>query len=1377
MQIPMIKEFDLSSDWKFYCYDHLVTSLSSENILKESVQKELDFWTKFETSFRTQVLLDGVNYLLSIHPETKTLRLASVRLFNEIFLLDQIESNKNSLKVEDTYGSFKKHVELISQVKAEDYPGITNIVTQKESLKPLDEIETDELKKISDDTTRKLLMNLNAYSPVLFEKFSDFALSLTANYALLRVHLLKFLAILPSLDHDEAGTEVKRILLEALKRLIKDSKRAKRMGLKGDERALPLVWMVLFYFGYLVFSILPAKILAATIRYKVRFMAKRFIAGETIELAEKSFNDLFSTGRDVTLDQLGELVVSEKEADHYMNEVLKLVRGFSLHIAKGEKNAAGILRAHVSIKVSALCSDFKPEAFDYTYNLVAPRLKKILLSGKENSVFINIDAEHYHYRDIVFKIYKKLLLETEELKDYDQTGIVVQAYLRDGAQHLRDVVDLAKERGLRMPIRLVKGAYWDAETVEAEAHGHDAPEFLNKEETDIHFRQMIYEIFKANPHIQLCIASHNFSDHAFAEALRETQFKEIPIIEHQCLHMTYEALSTAMAKMNWPVRNYVPIGSLIVGMAYLVRRIMENSSQVGVLTIMRSHKKNVKLLSPIEVFEKNKAEGKLSLDPSISKLDGRFINIPTLRSYLDEELETVVSSISEYKSVLGKEQNNIFKTNGELEVIKSPSDGETVVGSIRFANKDDALNAIKVVDQDFYNGQWSKMSWIERSVIMTKASDLMHARRNELSALIMKESGKAINEALADVDEAIDFINFYIREQKKVVEMGDYGPRGPVAVVAPWNFPLAIPCGMTVSSLIAGNTVILKSAEQTPLIANELVNLLIEAGVPETALIHLPGEGETVGQALIEHADISSIIFTGSKPVGVHIAKTAAKRLYKNKTTGKEYPVKVITEMGGKNAVLVTNNAELDETVSGILYSAFAHAGQKCSACSRVIVDNQIKDKLAKRLAEAARDIKVGSSDDFSVFINPLITAGEKKRLQDQVEQAIDEVNKYGGKVHIDRSKDDLPGHCVGPVILEVPKKRAFERDSFSQRELFAPVVHIIGVDGLDEGIRVFNSVEYGLTGGIFSQSQDDIDYCVSKMHVGNIYVNRPITGARVGIEPFGGFKMSGTGPKAGGVDYMRSLQVLSSESSADVKSVFENGSDYEVRLAKASGLPLVGRAERVVRALDAIINNFGPLFPGIFGNDKERLQSLRTWLINDFQVVVEKGRDNRIIPGQLNYSRFDSFKESCVYISLNEKPNIETFINFLMALACGVGITVLCTNQKSYIWWRYLIDILIKNRFSSRNIDCFFVSFDQISKIVDEDVDVVIVDGENEATMKVLGEFSKGIGNKVMTKFITPMEATPSKDHFDLMFTYTNERSYAVNVMRHGAPMELENL
>lgn len=1377
-----ISNISLDSGWTLFFYpEYASTILNEANCdIIESFKNQVSSFTKLAKNFRTQVHVNGVHLLVSVNDDLKEVRIATARLANEIFLLDQIESSLDeeviSLRDDNAnYLNFKKHVQLINSVPISDHPGIIKLVGECGQLTSLEELESEDVLNRAKVITDNLLKNVESYRPIIFEKVSDFALSLTARFALLRIHLLKFIAILPSLDYDKSGVEVKRILLESLERLLIDSKKARVNNLKGEMAALPMFWYVLFFCAYFGAKVFPARPLAMLIRFAVRFMAKRFIAGENIELAQKNFAQLFATGRDVTLDQLGELVVSEKEADHYKSEVIKLVEGFSLHLNRGEKNGAGILKAHVSIKVSALCSDFKPEAFDYTYALVAPRLKEILLKAKLNEVFINIDAEHYHYRDVVFKIYRKVLLETEELRSFPHTGIVVQAYLRDAVFHLRDVVILAKERGMTMPVRLVKGAYWDAETVEANAHGHNAPEFLNKEETDIHFRQMVNEIFKSYPHIQICLASHNFSDHAFALALREAKYPQLPAIEHQCLHMTYEALSTAMAKMGWAVRNYVPIGSLIVGMAYLVRRIMENSSQVGVLTIMRSHKKKVNLLSPLTIFNSNIESNTLVFDQTITNLDGSFFNTPPLRTYLDEERASIENTLKD-ETGLGQHFRNKFVCNGEEVKIISPSNNK-VVGILTFATIEDTDKALATVDKAFYEGTWSELDFSLKCLVMTKAALLMTLRRNELSRLIMHESGKSLSEALADVDEAIDFINFYIRDQKNVSDNADVVGRGPAAIIAPWNFPIAIPCGMVVSSLIAGNTVILKSAEQTPLIAQVLIDLLHEAGVDESSLIHLPGVGEIVGEKLINSPEISTIVFTGSKPVGVHIAKCAAKRLYINKKTDISYPVRVITEMGGKNAVIVTNNAELDETVSGILYSAFAHAGQKCSACSRVIVHNKVKEKLALRLSEAAQDLKVGCATDFSVFVNPLVNQDEKNRLIAQVKEASLEAEKFGGRVYLDRSNEELPGSCVGPVIIELPFNQAMKNSSFAMKELFAPVIHIIGYDTPEQAIKIFNGTEYGLTGGIFSQSQDDIDFYTQRMQCGNIYVNRPITGARVAIEPFGGFKLSGTGPKAGGVEYIKSLSILrhavNAHEHTPIKQAFEKGSDYLVDFAKASGLYDSSRIERAIRSIDEIISNFGPLFPGVFGTEKAQLQALRQWLANDFQLIIDSPRDNRLIPGQLNYSYFDSFKSSCVYLSLGEKITINSFSNFIMAVACGLGVTVLCSNNKAYIWWKYLIDILIKNRFSPRNIECFYVNFDKIKKEENQVVDVFIVDGDDSSYLKAANYMDHFIGSSSMPRIIYGRDEVASTC-FEQMRPYVNERSFAVNVMRHGAPMEV---
>ena len=479
--------------------------------------------------------------------------------------------------------------------------------------------------------------------------------------------------------------------------------------------------------------------------------------------------------------------------------------------------------------------------------------------------------------------------------------------------------------------------------------------------------------------------------------------------------------------------------------------------------------------------------------------------------------------------------------------------------------------------------------------------------------------------------------------------------------------------------------------------------------------------------------------------------------------------------MGGKNGLIVTNNAELDETVDGILYSAFAHAGQKCSACSRVIVDNKIKERLIERLKEACLDIKVGKSTEYSTYINPLISSDEKKRLISQVKEACEEAKEYGGRVIVNRSEEDLPGNCVGPVMIELPKERALLEESYAQRELFAPVVHIIGFDTFKEGIKIFNSVNYGLTGGIFSQSQDDIDYFTARFAVGNIYINRPITGARVGIEPFGGFKLSGTGPKAGGADYMRSFYVSLDLSSDNKNSHFEKGSNYKPKFSRPSGLLVKNRLERVLKSYEEIINNFGPLFPGIFGQDKERIMLLKDWVTNDYLNLLEEGRDNQYIPGQISFSKFDFSKSRCLYFATTDSPHIDCFLYFLMGLAVGSGITILATNQKAYVWWQYLIDIVVKCGISKSNVDCFFVDIEAIKKMSLKNVDLIISDADVEGSQKLNSVIEEYMGQKKMPKVVSPFEAAFDLDVSELFYQFANERSFAVNTMRHGAPMELQ--
>ena len=1120
---------------------------------------------------------------------------------------------------------------------------------------------------------------------------------------------------------------------------------------------------------------------AFSIRTAIRTLARRFIAGETIELATKSLKNVYATDRDVTLDQLGELVVSKVEADHYCDEVIKLVKGFSLHVPQqGQTNRAGINRAHVSIKVSALSDDFKPFAPEYTYDNVAPRLRKILIAAKEEQVFLNIDAEHYDYRDLVLKIYGQVLLETPELKEFQQTGIVVQAYLRDAAHHLDEIVALAKQRGLTMPIRLVKGAYWDAETFYAEAHSFDPPEFLNKEESDIMFRQIVVKTFDSWPHVQLAMASHNYTDYVFSQVLKEKYYPNLPVVEFQCLHMTYEALSYGANEMGWAVRNYIPVGSLLVGMAYLVRRIMENSSQVGVLTIMRSHKKAVTLETPSEVHKKKRFKGEIDRDFTQTQLTSCFFNVAPVKLFVDEQRMWVNRALKSFKkNTLGQAYMNPFETTGEWTEIICSSDPSILVGKIRFSTPVDADRAMQLAKKSYDSGKWAKLTAEQRASYLLKAAHLMTVRRNALAAVVMYEAGKSILEALADVDEAVDFFNFYAREEIRLYcENSNLISRGVVAVIAPWNFPLAIPTGMSVGALVAGNSVVLKSAKTTPLIVQELTNILYEVGVPQDVFIHVPGNGSSIGDVLVDHKDIAHIIFTGSKGIGMRIGHKVSKRIIENKVFNTSYAAKATTEMGGKNAIIVTANAELDETVAGILYSIFGHSGQKCSAASRIIVDNRIKARLIERLKEACLDQEVGKAFDFSCSLNPVITAAEKKRLQGAVVDAIDEANKSGGSIIVDRSREDLPGFCLGPAIIELPYHQALQPDSIARLELFGPVAHLVGFSTPEEALTLFNITEYALTGGVFSQSQDDIDYYTARMEVGNIYVNRPITGARVGIEPFGGFKLSGTGPKAGSDSYIRHFHVdpVLESDILKVDLEQEEGAEYDFDLCVPSTLDNSLRSRKIGDALEEIINDYEALFQEVQG-DKKFVEGFSTWLKSSFVGMKEDKKMNRIIPGQTSYNDHTLIAGKAVVVSFKEIPEIRIFQNFIALLANGVGTTVLCRSLAGYNWWGTLKNYFTSAGISKLNFDVYYCSEDKLARVlVTDDLSFIVVDGNLDKVSHVASKvFTEQYSEIVSKKIVSSFDTYAPTEYFQLCEQYCWTRSFAVNTMRYGAPLELD--
>ena len=446
-----------------------------------------------------------------------------------------------------------------------------------------------------------------------------------------------------------------------------------------------------------------------------------------------------------------------------------------------------------------------------------------------------------------------------------------------------------------------------------------------------------------------------------------------------------------------------------------------------------------------------------------------------------------------------------------------------MVGRCASARAEDAAAAVAAARAAF--PAWRDTPARQRAELLFRAADGMRRRRFELAAWEVFETGKPWREADADVAEAIDFCEYYGREMIRLSEPHQrdvpgednatfYEGRGVAVVIAPWNFPLAILTGMTAAAVVAGNTVVMKPAEQSPVIAAKLMEVLEEAGLPPGVVNYLPGVGEEIGPPLVNHPDVSLVAFTGSRAVGLSIQRQASEVAH-----GQEHIKRVITELGGKNAIIVDDDADLDEAVHGVVASAFGYAGQKCSACSRAVVLAPVYDAFVSRLVEATRSLKVGPPEDPGNSVGPVIDGEARKRILDYVEKGKAEARlAYAADVGALAEQ----GHFVGPHVFADVSPTA----KIAQEEIFGPVLAVMKAANLDEALRIANGTKYALTGGLYSRSPATIERVRREFRVGNLYINRKITGALVDRQPFGGFKLSGTGPKAGGPDYLPHFMV-----------------------------------------------------------------------------------------------------------------------------------------------------------------------------------------------------------------------------------------------------------
>jgi RHH-type proline utilization regulon transcriptional repressor/proline dehydrogenase/delta 1-pyrroline-5-carboxylate dehydrogenase len=850
--------------------------------------------------------------------------------------------------------------------------------------------------------------------------------------------------------------------------------------------------------------------LSQAIRRGVSAMARRFIAGATPAEALPALRHLAKHGVGHTVDLLGEATLSDAEADAYQARYLALLQTFAADIDRvaplGER-WQGVPAINVSVKCSALCSHFEPAAPEHVSAVVRDRLRSVLRLACQMGAFINLDMEQHRYKDLVHRIFADLILEPE-FADVADVGIVVQAYQKDALDDLSRLEALAKRRGVAFTIRLVKGAYWDEERIVASQNSWPVPVFEEKAETDASFERCTDSLLGAWPHLRPAFGTHN--PRSIAQAVAKARAAGLPDsqVEFQMLYGMAEGVRAAVAAEGYRTRVYVPVGEIIPGMAYLVRRLLENSSNQAWFHTGLGHAAPVPMAKPkAEIVPAPVDTGFRNAGPV------RFFD-PDARRRMSEALTGMRGSFGGAYPLLIGERRVSDRPQAEVHYAAEP---ETVLGQVAQASPADVDAAVALAREAV--PFWRDRPAAERAAVLRRAADMVEERRYGLAAVMVYESGKPWLEADSDVAEAIDYLRYYAQEAERCAQpklmgavLGEhnecvYQGRGVAAIIAPWNFPLAIITGMSSAALAAGNAAILKPAEPSPIIAYRLVEILREAGVPPEIVQYVPGMGERVGRALVEHPGIDIIAFTGSTAVGQSILAAAAQV-----RPGQRNVKRVIAEMGGKNAIIIDDDADLDEAIAGTVASAFGYAGQKCSACSRLVVVGSAYEDVLQRLRHAVASLIVGPPDDPATVVPPVINGAARDKIAGYIE-----IGRRTSRVLVEGSMPSGSGYYVRPTVFtDVPLD-----SPIACEEIFGPVLAVFDARNFDEAIEIATSSSFALTGGVFSRSPRHIDQARAKFRVGNLYVNRKITGAIVGRQPFGGLAMSGTGDKAGGPDYL----------------------------------------------------------------------------------------------------------------------------------------------------------------------------------------------------------------------------------------------------------------
>ncbi|EJC1153219.1 trifunctional transcriptional regulator/proline dehydrogenase/L-glutamate gamma-semialdehyde dehydrogenase [Cronobacter sakazakii] len=872
----------------------------------------------------------------------------------------------------------------------------------------------------------------------------------------------------------------------------------------------------------------------------MRLMGEQFVTGETIAEALANARKLEEKGFRYSYDMLGEAALTAADAQAYMVSYQQ-----AIHAIGKASNGRGIYEGPgISIKLSALHPRYSRAQYDRVMEELYPRLKSLTLLARQYDIGINIDAEEADRLEISLDLLEKLCFEPE-LAGWNGIGFVIQAYQKRCPFVIDYLIDLATRSRRRLMIRLVKGAYWDSEIKRAQMEGLEGyPVYTRKVYTDISYLACAKKLLAVPNLIYPQFATHNA--HTLAAIYNLAGQNYYPgQYEFQCLHGMGEPLYEQVVgkisdgKLNRPCRIYAPVGTHETLLAYLVRRLLENGANTSFVNRIADNTLSLDDLvaDPVSAVEQLAAqEGRVGLPhpkiplPQDLYGEGR-VNSAGLDLANEHRLASLSSSL--LNSALQKWRALPMLENtvddGELAPVINPAEPRDIVGYAREATEAEVAQALESAVNNA--PIWFATPPQERAAILERAAVLMEDQTQTLIGILVREAGKTFANAIAEVREAVDFLRYYAGQVRDDFDNETHRPLGPVVCISPWNFPLAIFTGQVAAALAAGNSVLAKPAEQTPLIAAQGIQILLEAGVPQGVVQLLPGRGETVGAQLTGDPRVRGVMFTGSTEVATLLQRNIADRL-----DPQGRPTPLIAETGGLNAMIVDSSALTEQVVVDVVASAFDSAGQRCSALRVLCLQEEIADHTLTMLKGAMAECRMGNPGRLTTDIGPVIDADAKAGIERHI-QAMRAKGRKVFQAARDNSADAREwqtGTFVMPTLIEL--------ESFDEmkKEVFGPVLHVVRYNrnNLAGLIEQINKAGYGLTLGVHTRIDETIAQVTGSAHVGNLYVNRNMVGAVVGVQPFGGEGLSGTGPKAGGPLYL--YRLLASRPEAAVQTTLE---------------------------------------------------------------------------------------------------------------------------------------------------------------------------------------------------------------------------------------------